>query len=93
MKNRLLQFASPLILLIVWEALVITGALDRRFFPPPSEILVRLGELLRDGALFTATMITLRRMAVGFVLATVPAVLVGVVMGINGTARPRSRTS
>jgi 1,4-dihydroxy-2-naphthoate octaprenyltransferase len=87
MKNRLLQFISPLALLLLWEALVLTGVLDRRFFPPPSETLIRLGELLNDGALFTATVVTLRRMVVGFVLATVPAVMLGVVMGVSRTAR------
>lgn len=87
MKNRLLQFVSPLALLLIWELLVAIGVLDRRFFPAPSETLVRLWELLQDGTLVEATLITLRRMAVGFVLAAVPAVLVGVLMGMNRTAR------
>jgi 1,4-dihydroxy-2-naphthoate octaprenyltransferase len=87
MKKRLLYLISPLALLLIWEAAVITGALDRRFFPPPSEIFVRLWELLQDGTLITATVVTLRRMAVGFLLATVPGVLVGLLMGMNRTVR------
>lgn len=87
MKSRLFQLISPLILLVVWEALVVTGVLDRRFFPPPSEIVARLAQLLNDGSLVTATVVTLRRMVVGFVLATVPAVFIGVLMGINPVAR------
>jgi 1,4-dihydroxy-2-naphthoate octaprenyltransferase len=87
MKDRLLYFLSPLLLLVLWEALVAFDVLDQRFFPPPSETLVRLAELLRDGTLLTATVVTLRRMAVGFVLATIPAVLIGLVMGMNRTAR------
>lgn len=35
----------------------------------------------------TATAITLRRMAVGFVLATAPAIVIGLTMGVSRTAR------
>jgi 1,4-dihydroxy-2-naphthoate octaprenyltransferase len=87
MKSRLLYFASPIAFLLLWELFVQTGLLDRRFFPPPSEILVRMVELLQDGTLVTATIITLRRMLVGFVLATVPAVLLGLTMGMSRTTR------
>ena len=87
MKDRFLTLVSPIILLVVWELLVATGVLDARFFPAPSEIFQRLFELLEDGALVTATAITLRRLTVGFVLAVVPAILVGVLMGVNRTTR------
>lgn len=87
MKDRALQLISPLILLVLWEGLVRFGVLDVRFFPAPSEIFVRLTELLQDGTLLTATAVTLRRMAVGFVLAAGPAVLIGMLMGISRTTR------
>lgn len=87
MKDRLLQLVSPLLLLLLWEGLVRGGVLDARFFPAPTEILVRTAELLRDGTLLAATATTLRRMAVGFVLAAVPAVLLGVAMGVSRTVR------
>jgi 1,4-dihydroxy-2-naphthoate polyprenyltransferase len=87
MRNRLLQLLSPLALLLLWEALVATGLLDRRFFPAPSETFVKLVELISDGTLVTATLVTIRRLAVGFVLATAPAVLIGVLMGINRPLR------
>ncbi len=78
---------SPLVLLALWEALARLGALDARFFSMPSEIFARLMALLQDGTLLTHTAITLRRVAVGFVLATAPAILLGVVMGVSGIAR------
>ena len=87
MKNRLLYFISPIALLVIWQTLVVTGVLDRRFFPPPSETLARLVELLQDGTLATATVITLRRMVVGFLLAAAPAVLMGLGMGMSRTLR------
>ncbi|HXF60824.1 MAG TPA: 1,4-dihydroxy-2-naphthoate octaprenyltransferase [Caldilineaceae bacterium] len=87
MKNRLLYLISPLALLVLWELLVMTGVLDRRFFPAPSETLARLVALLEDGTLVTATVVTLRRLVVGFLLATIPAVLIGLLMGISRTWR------
>lgn len=87
MKDRILQFISPFVLLALWEGLAALGIIDTRFFPAPSEIFTRLYELVREGTLLTATVITLRRMAVGFALAAIPAVLIGVVMGISRTAR------
>jgi 1,4-dihydroxy-2-naphthoate octaprenyltransferase len=87
MKNRLLYFISPLALLAIWELLVATGVLDRRFFPAPSEVFVRLVELIQDGTLITATVVTLRRMTIGFLLATIPGVLIGLLMGISRTTR------
>ena len=87
MKDRLINLISPLIFLVIWELLVTSGFLDRRFFPPPTETLQRMAELLASGELMSATAITLRRMAVGFVLATVPAIILGLTMGVSRTAR------
>jgi len=87
MRNRLLYFISPLALLVIWQLLVSTGVLDHRFFPAPSEVFTRLFALLRDGTLLTATVVTLRRMIIGFVLATIPGVFIGLMMGISRTTR------
>lgn len=86
-RERWLTLISPLVVLALWEALARAGVLDPRFFSMPSEIFARLIVLLQDGTLLTNTAITLRRVAVGFVLATVPAILLGVVMGVSGIAR------
>lgn len=87
MKNRLLYLVSPIVLLVVWELLVRVGVLDWRFFPAPSETIQRLMELLRSGELVTATVITLRRMVIGFAIAVIPAIPIGLVMGMNRTTR------
>jgi 1,4-dihydroxy-2-naphthoate polyprenyltransferase len=86
-KNRLISLVSPIAFLLIWELLVATGVLDRRFFPPPTETLQRLVELMQNGELLSATAVTLRRMSVGFTLATVPAIVIGLLMGVSRTAR------
>lgn len=87
MKDRTLQLLSPLIVLVIWEALVRAGVLDARFFAPPSEIVGRLVQLLNNGVLLRETATTLRRVLVGFSLAAVPGVLLGVAMGVNRPLR------
>lgn len=87
MKDRALQFLSPLIVLAVWEILVRAGILDARFFAPPSEIAGRLVQLLNNGTLWRETALTLRRVLAGFALAAVPAVLLGVAMGVSRPIR------
>ncbi|HQV29362.1 MAG TPA: 1,4-dihydroxy-2-naphthoate octaprenyltransferase [Thermoflexales bacterium] len=87
MKDRALQIASPLIVLVVWEILVKVGILDVRFFAPPSEIAGRLAQLVNDGTMWRETAVTMRRVLVGFTLASVPAVLLGILMGINRPIR------
>lgn len=87
MKDRALQIASPLILLVVWEILVKVGILDVRFFAPPSEIAGRLAQLVNDGTMWRETAVTMRRVLVGFTLASIPAVLLGILMGINRPIR------
>ena len=87
MKDRFLQIASPILLLLVWEVLARFGVIDARFFSMPSEVVTRAIVLINNGTLLDATLITLRRVAVGFVLAGIPAVLLGIAMGVNRPLR------
>lgn len=79
--------ASPLILLILWEALVRGGLLDARFFPAPTSVIRELFVLGASGQLFVDLGYTLSRVAVGFTLGAVPGVLLGIVMGLSPVIR------
>lgn len=79
--------ASPIILLLAWEALVRVGLLDARFFPAPSSVLGELWAMVASGVLFKHLAYTLSRVAVGFLCGAVPAVLLGVVMGLSPAVR------
>lgn len=82
---RWLAVISPLGLLLVWEILSRTGVADPRFFPPPSTIIHTLADMVRSGELPLHIGVSLRRILIGFVLGSVPAVLLGLAMGL---ARP-----
>ena len=79
--------ASPIVMLLIWEALVRIGLLDARFFPAPSSVIRELAVLLASGQLVVHLGYTLSRVGVGFLLGAVPAVLLGVVMGLSPAIR------
>jgi ABC-type nitrate/sulfonate/bicarbonate transport system permease component len=79
--ERIVTALAPLVLLLAWELLVQAGILDRRFFPAPSVVADRFMELART-TLPAHIGISLTRAAVGFILGAIPAVLLGVLMGL-----------
>jgi NitT/TauT family transport system permease protein len=81
-RDRVLAAVAPLALLIVWEALARSGAIDARYFPPPSRILERSVELIKSGLLFDQVAISLKRLALGFVVGGGAGLVVGLAMGL-----------
>jgi len=77
-----LSVASPLLVLGLWELLARTETVDPGFWPPPSSLWGTTLELLRDGSLLADVRISLGRILVGFVLGTVPALVLGLAMGL-----------
>jgi NitT/TauT family transport system permease protein len=86
-KERLLSIFSPFLLLILWEVLVQAGLLDKRFFPAPSSIVGTFGSLLTSGELFRHLQASIARIIVGFLLGAIPALILGVIMGLSRWVR------
>ena len=86
-RDRLISLASPVLLLLLWEGLVRAGALDARFFPAPSSIYHTLVALAGDGTLWANTSASLQRLLWGVLLGGIPALLLGIAMGLNRTLR------
>lgn len=82
-SQTLMAFVSPLLFLLLWEMAARAGWLDRRFFPSPSSIAQEIVALLRTGELLVHVGWTLQRVAIGFCLGAVPAILLGLVMGLS----------
>ena len=81
-RDRLISIASPIALLLAWEAAARLGVIDTRFFPAPSSIVDTLIATARSGELLANTAISLQRMILGFLLGGIPALVLGVIMGI-----------
>ena len=86
-RDRILSIASPIGLLLVWEIAARAGAIDTRFFPAPSSVLALLIEMLKSGELLTHTGTSLVRLGWGILFGGVPALVLGIVMGLNRTLR------
>lgn len=67
----------------VWEGLVRFHGIAPIFLPAPSSIAVYLWRMILDGSMEYHLGITLLRILVGFVLAAIAGVLLGVLMGMS----------
>jgi ABC-type nitrate/sulfonate/bicarbonate transport system permease component len=86
-RDRIINIASPIGLLLLWELAGRAGVLDARFFPAPSAILKTMGELGASGELWMHTWASLRRLFWGFLLGGIPALLLGISMGLSRMLR------
>jgi ABC-type nitrate/sulfonate/bicarbonate transport system permease component len=85
--ERTLSVISPLLILVLWEAVVRAGMLDERLFPAPTMIIGTFQRLLLSGELGQHVGVSLTRIGVGFLLGAVPGVILGVLMGLVPMAR------
>jgi NitT/TauT family transport system permease protein len=77
-----MALAVPLGLLALWELLARLAVLSPRYFPPPTRVAAVLVDSVADGDLGGETLVTLTRLGLAFVLAAVPAVPLGLLMGM-----------
>src|ERR1700731_4279430 len=86
-RERILGIASPILLLAVWEVGARFHFIATRFFPAPSSVIAVMIEMLRSGELITHTLVSLRRLALGTLIGGVPALGLGIAMGLNSWVR------
>lgn len=85
--ERWVSILSPLMLLGLWELTARLGWIDDRFFPPPSGIASTFWELTVSGELAAHTLTSLQRVLLGFLLGGIPAILLGLAMGLYRPVR------
>ncbi|MDP8907822.1 MAG: 1,4-dihydroxy-2-naphthoate octaprenyltransferase [Chloroflexota bacterium] len=78
----LLALMGPFAVLVIWEALSRADIINPLFFPPPTSLQSTARELIESGQLWDDTRVSLMRILSGFVMAAVPGVLLGVLMGL-----------
>jgi ABC-type nitrate/sulfonate/bicarbonate transport system permease component len=84
--ERAAALLAPVLLLLLWELLVRVGMLDARFFPAPSSVVGTFYSLVAvvpwQGSLPNHVLTSLSRAVVGFLLGAIPAIGLGIVMGL-----------
>jgi ABC-type nitrate/sulfonate/bicarbonate transport system permease component len=87
-----IPLVTTLVMLAAWETLVHTGMLRAAFFPAPTNIVYTLLGLGMSGELWLHTGTTLGRLIASFILALIPATMLGLAMGwwiaVRNTADP-----
>jgi NitT/TauT family transport system permease protein len=71
------KLAALTLLLAAWQAIVWSGWKPEYVLPAPTPVFARLAGDIADGTLVTATAITMRRAAVGYVIALILGVALG----------------
>jgi NitT/TauT family transport system permease protein len=69
-----------IVVILLWEVGGALGWIDRIFFPQPSRVLKALTTLTQEGIVLKNLEITLFRVASGFLIGTIPAVVVGILV-------------
>lgn len=89
-KQRFFQgltILSPILILLLWEGLSRSAIIDPRFFPPPTSILGSFYGMLLSGLWFHEVGVSLYRIIGGFLLGTIPAICLGLFMGLYKPVR------
>ncbi|AGZ45172.1 ABC transporter permease [Actinoplanes friuliensis] len=76
-----LIICSVLVPLVAWVAVAASGAVPEQFLPSPSAVLAAGWEMAQSGQLWTDTWASVQRILIGFGLAIVVSVPLGLVMG------------
>src|SRR5438105_4676862 len=75
----LLSFCGILGALLIWEAIVGAGFVKSVFLPPPTAV---FGAFLKNiGFLITSAAVTLRDIAIGYIIGSVVGVVLGILIG------------
>jgi ABC-type nitrate/sulfonate/bicarbonate transport system permease component len=87
--TRIWQLVLPALTVVAavvaWEALVRLRGIAPIYLPAPSSVFVYLSRMIADGSMLYHLGITLLRIFVGFALAAVCGIVLGVLMGMSRT--------
>jgi NitT/TauT family transport system permease protein len=86
-SERLMGIVAPVGVFVLWELLADLHLIDTRFFPAPSSIVGTFGTLIANGQLAANTLISLERLFIGFLLGAIPALVIGLTMGLYRPVR------
>jgi NitT/TauT family transport system permease protein len=79
--GSLRKFLGIGLLLVVWQALATFDVVNPFLLPPPSRLVATFWDMLIDGSLLVHAASSLERVVVGFALAAVVGMVLGVVLG------------
>ena len=85
--ERAMNIVSPVALLLVWELCARAGLIDVRFFPAPSKVFQVMYNMIQNGQLEKHVWASLQRLWWGILFGGLPALVLGIAMGMYRTLR------
>lgn len=82
------SLAVMVLMVVLWQLAAARQLVNPVFFPAPARTLESLGEQMQSADFWFAFRETLRRMAIGFVTASVLGVALGAIIGLSPRLRP-----
>jgi NitT/TauT family transport system permease protein len=82
LTDRFIQIISPIAFILIWEAIARYNLIDVRFWPAPSSIMDTFAKMFSSGEIFRHLRVSLLRIVLGFALGTIPALILGLAMGL-----------
>lgn len=87
LKNeRAMQIALAIFIFGGWQLGVMTGVIDKFFFPAPSDIGLQIWNWVSDPSFFHHVVITLTETVLGYIIGTMLGVAAGVWLGLSPMA-------
>jgi ABC-type nitrate/sulfonate/bicarbonate transport system permease component len=83
LNTSLWGLASPALVLSIWEIAGRFGWINTILLPRPSQIVQSLAKLVADGAVFTPLLHTLALFAIGYALASLIGICLGIAMATS----------
>ncbi len=80
-KGIILSFLLPILLLIGWNTITVTGIIPTYQLPTPQSVLERIVKMAQDGSLWAHLGTTTLRVLIGCFIGTVAAVILGSIVG------------
>jgi sulfonate transport system permease protein len=82
-RAALARFVAPLVVLAVWQLASSTGVLSERLLAAPTTIASTGLDLIRDGTLTDAILVSVQRAAAGFAVGAVAGIGLALVAGLS----------
>lgn len=79
--KTVLPFITLFFILVIWELVTRFSGWSSHVFPSPLAVLISMGELIANGSLLKNTVASLFRVSIGFSLAVILGIPLGIVLG------------
>lgn len=77
------RWVSPLAIVVVWQLLSDAGVIPEQKMASPLQVLATARDLVADGTLGSETLVSLQRVALGFLIGATVGLVLAVVSGLN----------